>query len=169
METIYWSRFDLWTNQMVMTISIPGINFIAQFEGFSKMPYRDSTGLPTIGYGTIHYEDGTSVTMNDGAISKENALLALTRHITEHISPYLDARFPGISQPQYDALCSFSYNLGTGALDKSSLKSAILFRGTPEVIAEDFDKWDMAGGHVLPGLLTRRQHEAKLFNTGQYI
>lgn len=151
-----------------MTISHAGVAFISQFEGFRASPYRDSTGLPTIGYGTIHYQDGTPVTMSDGPISKDAALGALMNHIAHRVSPYLDSTFPGLSQTQYDALCSFCYNLGTGALDKSSLKHAILTKAPATEITSDFDKWDMAGGQVLPGLLNRRQHEAKLFNTAQY-
>lgn len=151
-----------------MNISINGVNFIAKFEGFRSSPYRDTTGLPTIGYGTIHYQDGTPVKMTDPSISKEVGLLALTRHINEFVTPYLNTTFTTLSQAQFDALCSFCYNLGTGALDKSSLKHAIFNKASQAEITSDFKKWDMAGGVVLAGLETRRQQEANLFITGQY-
>ncbi len=155
---------------MVMTISNAGVQFITQFEGFRSSPYKDFTGIPTIGYGTIHYADGTSVKMTDAPVSKETAIAALKRHIAEHIDEYLNRTFSsGLVQTQYDALVSFCYNLGTGALDKSSLKHAIFNNASDEEITTDFDKWDMAGGHVVAGLLNRRQHEATLFTTGSYV
>jgi lysozyme len=149
-----------------MTISNEGVEFICQFEGFRASPYRDSVGVPTIGYGTTVYEDGSAVRMTDGPISRDRAMACLKYHIEERIAHALEQY--QLTQPQYDALCSFCYNLGAGALDKSSLKHAILNGAGADEITTDFDKWDMAGGHVLPGLLTRRQHEAKLFTTGQY-
>lgn len=149
-----------------MVISDQGVTFITQFEGFRAAPYRDSTGLPTIGYGTIHYQNNIPVRMTDGPITKSDALAALKQHITSHISPYLDT-IQGLNQYQYDGLCSFCYNLGIGALDKSSLKH-VLFSSNKEEITADFEKWDQASGHVLAGLLNRRQHEAKLYTTGQY-
>ena len=149
-----------------MTISQAGVDFICQFEGFRANPYRDSTGLPTIGYGTIHYANGAAVTMSDGPISQADAKAALMNHIANRVDPYLNT-IATLTQVQYDALCSFCYNLGTGALDKSSLRH-VLFSNDPATITADFDKWDMAGGQVLNGLLNRRQHEARLYTTGQY-
>lgn len=150
-----------------MTISNEGVDFIAHFEGLKLFPYKDSVGISTIGFGTTYYPNGTVVTLSDHPISKEEALLYLGDHIEHNVSPYIDKTFPDLTQTQYDSLCSFAYNLGYGALDRSSLKHAILTKDNNS-ITTDFVKWSLAGGKVLPGLVARRNAEAKLFLTGQY-
>lgn len=147
-----------------MKIDQAGLDFIVQFEGLKLTPYLDSIKKPTIGVGTIHYPDGTPVKMTDKPITKEQALFYLQDHITKNVSPYLDKTFTNLTQNQYNALCSFVYNLGSGALDKSSLKKLILSNGTKDQIKAAFLKWDIAGGKVIQGLLSRRNKEATLFN-----
>lgn len=154
-----------------MTISDKGVAFIAQFEGFSTKPYVDpgTGGEPiTIGYGTTLYSNGTKVTLNDAPISKERALTEISAHISSKVSTYLNTTFPGIQQYQFDSLCSFAYNVGTGGLDSSSLKESVLNHASADEITINFGKWNKGGGRVLPGLIKRRIAEAKLYNTGQY-
>lgn len=150
-----------------MTVSDKGLMFIAEFEGFVGHPYLDAVGVPTIGFGSTLYENGTAVTMKDAPITKERAMLCMRHHIENRIDGYL-AKFT-LNQAQYDSLVSFCYNLGTGALDQSSLKKSILAKAPSAEIEANFEKWCKAGGKVLPGLLARRKREAKLFNTGIYI
>jgi len=151
-----------------MTISDQGVQFIAQFEGFRSKPYLDCVKVPTIGYGTTHYDNGVAVTINDTPITQEQALTYLKHYIDNKVSDYLNSEFPNLSQNQFDSLCSFCYNLGAHALATSSLKVDIHHNAAPATIKNDFLKWSNAGGHVVQGLLTRRGHEADLFNTGQY-
>lgn len=71
--------------------------------------------------------------------------------------PLLDA--------QFDALVSFTFNLGTGALQRSTLRRKVN-SGDEEAAAKEFLKWKFAGGRVLKGLLHRRRAEAKLYYSG---
>jgi lysozyme len=69
-----------------------------------------------------------------------------------------------INQNQFDALCSFSYNLGLAALASSSLLR-LLNAGDFIRASKEFDAWVHAGGHLLQGLVKRRNEEQALFNT----
>ncbi len=151
-----------------MEISLSGANFIAQFEGFSAKPYTDAVGVWTIGYGTTMYPDGRKVASGDAPVSKEQGLNYLLHHVNALVSPYINKTFPSLSQPQFDSLCSFAYNLGAGALERSSLRISILKKIGCEEITENFARWNKAGGKVLAGLTRRREAEAKLFCTEQY-
>jgi len=155
-----------------MTLSELGAKFIAFFEGFSAKPYVDpaSGGEPiTIGYGTTVYASGKKVTMADAPITKVQALAELMDHVNKHVSGYLNKTFPNLSQHQFDALASFAYNLGVGNLKTSSLQRDILAKASPVVIANDFAKWNKAGGKVMNGLTKRRAAESNLYNTATYI
>lgn len=68
-------------------------------------------------------------------------------------------------QGMFDALVSFSFNVGLGNLQRSTLRMKIN-RGEYESAAEEFLKWTKAGGRILPGLVKRRQDEKSLFIRG---
>lgn len=67
-----------------------------------------------------------------------------------------------ISQNQFDALVSFAYNLGLGALGKSTLLK-LVNRRKFTMAASEFLRWNKCHGHVLNGLTARREAERKLF------
>ena len=67
-----------------------------------------------------------------------------------------------LTQGQFDALVSFSFNLGLGTLQRSTLRQKVI-RGEMEEAAEEFLKYTLAGGKVLKGLVTRRNDERALF------
>lgn len=150
-----------------MNISPEGVAFICRFEGYSATPYKDSVGIPTIGYGTIRYPNSTKVSMKDAPVDLDTARTYIADHIARFVEPSVNT-INDLTQTQYDALCSFTYNLGSGALDKSSLRTDILAKESCTQITVDFLKWIKGGGVVLPGLVKRRQAEAKLYCTGQY-
>src|ERR1035441_2958770 len=104
-----------------MNISENGVSLIKQFEGFRSDAYLDSTGIPTIGYGTILYPDGTRVTMNDSPITEEQATQYLANNIDQKTSSINNMLTVTVNQNQFDALCSFAYNLGCGSLHGSTL------------------------------------------------
>lgn len=154
-----------------MTLSNSGAALIAEFEGFSAKPYKDpaSGGEPiTIGYGSTYYPSGKKVTMQDQPVTKEQALSYLKDHVDHKISGWLTANVPGISQAQFDALCSFIYNLGLGNFQQSSLLRDIKAGKDCTTITADFMKWNRASGKVMDGLTKRRQKEALLYCTGSY-
>lgn len=67
-----------------------------------------------------------------------------------------------LTQGQFDALVDFTYNLGAGALQGSTLRK-LVNAGDMDGAAGEFGKWVHAGGAVLPGLVTRRAEDAELF------
>jgi lysozyme len=146
------------------TISNSGLAMIAKHEGFVAKPYLDVVSVPTIGYGTTFYPNGTRVTMLDKPVTKEQALSYL-KYFVERVA--IPAITKGVvvplTQNQVDALCSFIYNLGAGAFSKSTLLRKINAKRPVAEIQAEFLKWNKAGGKALAGLTKRRQEEAKLF------
>ena len=145
-----------------MKTSQKGINLILQFEGFSGKPYLDSAGIPTIGYGNTYYPGGKKVTMRDPAITKEkaNEIFAAVLPKYENI---VNAKVKvAITQNQFDALVSHTYN--TGGSD--TLFSLVNKKASDAAIRDWFTtRYITAGGKVLNGLIRRRKAEADLFFT----
>ena len=145
-----------------MKIDEAGLDLIKHFEGFSSKPYLDIALVPTIGYGTTHY-DGRAVSLDDPEISESTAEYLLRTQVDETypkaVNHYVRVK---INQKQFDALVSFAYNLGTGALRKSSLLR-YLNEGHYRRSSEEFHKWSHANGKVSNGLLARREQEKELF------
>ena len=143
-----------------------GLALIRRWEGFRAAPYLDAAGVPTIGYGTIRYEDGTPVTLADPPIGRERAEALLRDHVVRRTCPsVLRLIAVPLRDAQFDALVSFTYNLGGGALQASTLRRKVN-RGEDEAAAAEFPRWCWAGGRRLPGLLRRREAEAALYRSG---
>jgi len=145
-----------------MELSDNGIKLIKQFEGFSAKPYLDQALVPTIGYGTTHYHH-RSVRMSDKAITKSEATYLLRSQVDvtygKAVNHYVQVP---ITQNQFDALVSFTYNEGTNALRTSTLLKK-LNNGKILKADKEFAKWNIADGKVNKGLIARRKKEAKLF------
>jgi lysozyme len=142
---------------------------IKSCEGFEPAPYLDSVKVPTIGYGTTYYRDGTRVTMSDSSISEQEALDLLSYKLETEFFPGILKTFHGsdvINSNQYAALLSFEYNEGVGGLAGSTLAKKLNV-GDVQGAADEFPKWDVAEGHVLQGLLNRRLKERTLFLTAE--
>lgn len=71
--------------------------------------------------------------------------------------------FPTLTQNQFDALVSFTFNLGEGSLKSSTLLKKVNANPSDTTISSEFLKWNKAGGKVIDGLTKRRQAEAKLY------
>lgn len=138
------------------------LKLIKQFEGCRLRAYLDAVGIPTIGYGNTRYTDGAKVNMGD-VISMEKADAML--HITLQDFAYWINQFvqTELTQHQFDALCSFAYNVGVGAFRKSTLLKKINVDPNDPSIEAEFLKWNRAGGKVLPGLTKRRQAESDYY------
>ena len=125
-------------------------------EGLRLEAYEDAAGVPTIGYG--HTKD---VRMGD-RISEYWAKELLRDDIDEaeqQVKELGVARTEG----QLDALTSFVFNLGIGRLKESTLLRVIREGGSKQQIRKEFKRWVYGGGKQLPGLVTRREWEAKRF------
>ena len=138
------------------------IDLIKHFEGFRSTPYQCSAKVWTIGYGSTYTSDGARVTQDTPLIDKAKAeqwlmitlqkyALAVHKLITVPLNPF-----------QHGALVSFTYNVGTGNLQASTLR-AKLNRGDYKGAAGEFPKWRRAAGQILPGLVKRRAAEKELF------
>lgn len=138
-----------------------GYKLIKTFEGKRLKAYKDSAGVWTIGYGTTYYPDGAKVKEGDH-ITEERAEFLLKWQVLAK-SGEVDALVKNVNQNQFDALVSFAYNLGSGALKKSTLLKKLLIDPNDPSIELEFMKWNKAGGAVLPGLSKRRQTEADLY------
>lgn len=141
-----------------MNISEYGINLIKQFEGCKHKAYRDQVGVLTIGYGHTGPEvvDGLIWTQEEC----DNQLAKDLNEFSHDVAILVGTAI--LTQGQFDALCSFAYNLGANALKRSTLLAKTL-NGDIDGAAEQFAKWDLAGGKVDLGLSQRRQAEKELF------
>lgn len=144
-----------------MKASQRGIDLIKVFEKFEPLPYHDAVGILTIGYG--HVIQPGEVFPVDG-LTEQGAsdLLRADLERREHRMNQL-VTVP-LSQEQWDALCSWTFNLGVGSLEKSTMLARIN-EGRFEEAATEMRKWVHAGiaGKVLPGLVARREKEAEVF------
>ncbi len=148
------------------------IELIKQFEGFRADAYPDPIthwALPTIGYGTTIYPDGTHVQQGD-TITEERACECLADHLDKTCTPAL-SKIPTWGQMntnQQSALYSFAYNLGSGFYQGANFTSITNVCDSPDQwadadwVAEQFGKYT---NHGLAGLVRRRQAEATLFCT----
>lgn len=125
-------------------------------EGLSLEAYEDCAGVPTIGYG--HTKD---VKMGD-RISKYWAKELLKDDVRE-VEQQVQELGVAQTQGQFDALVSFTFNLGIGRLKSSTLLKVIREGGSKNAIKKEFKRWVYAGGKRLRGLERRREWEAKRF------
>ena len=131
------------------------LNKIKEFEGLRKEAYLDVAGVPTIGYGRTY-----GVKMGD-VISEYWADMYLKADLYD-LEKQVDT-LGNWNQPQFDALVSFAYNLGFYKLKTSTLMKTIKEGGSMHAIKKEFKRWVYAGGKVQPGLVKRREWEAKRF------
>jgi len=145
-----------------MNISQAGIDLIKKFEGYRTKPYKDVAGLWTIGYGHL-IGNGKTLPDQYNREFTEGEIDELLRQDLAKFERGVTLQFPMLlRQCEFDSLCSFSFNLGLGTLEKSSLKKDILV-GNKEEAAKDFLKYIYAGGKPVEGLKKRRLAEQKLF------
>lgn len=146
-----------------MEISEKGLSLIKKYEGFRSKVYRDVAGVLTIGYGTTFYPDGRRVKFGDPDITEEQATEILKQNL-HFFERFVDSSTrDDITQGMFDALVSFTYNLGVGSLRKSLLLRKVNSDPKNSTIRKEFMKWSYAGGQQLPGLVKRRTDEADLY------
>lgn len=143
-----------------MKTSQAGIDLIKSFEGYSATPYEDVVDKLTIGYGHL-IKPGEIFT----AIGPEQAEMILASDLGEAEKAVSDLVKEPLSQNEFDALVSFTFNLGRNALKNSTLLR-LLKSGQVEAAADQILRWDHAGGKVVAGLTRRRQAERSLFLHG---
>ena len=146
-----------------MKISQNGINLIKKFEGVRSRPYRCPAGLWTVGVGHL-IGDGKQLPDSYNRSFTESEIDAILRQDLARFERGVAMQFPmsyRFTQGMFDALVSFSFNLGLGALQRSTVRSALL-RYDKVKAGESLLKYCKAGGKILKGLQLRRQAEYKL-------
>lgn len=145
-----------------MKVSQKGIDLIKSFEGCRLKSYQDSVGIWTIGYGCIVYPTGIKVKEGEKC-TQEEAEFYLKYEIALKSGPVSSMVTVPLTQSQFDALVSFAYNCGVGALRKSTLLKKVNANPNDPSIELEFMKWIKAGGKELNGLKKRRQAESDLY------
>lgn len=139
-----------------MTTSKTGLALIAAHEGLKLKAYLCPAGVPTIGYGHTK-----GVRMGD-TITPDQADKFL-REDSADAEKAVNAQGLKINQNQYDALVSFTFNVGVGNFGKSTLLKKVKANADDPAIRNEFARWNKGGGKVLPGLTRRRKEEADLY------
>ena len=140
-----------------MKLNEAGLALLKEFEGCKLKAYRDIVGILTIGYGHTGKDvnDGQVLTQEEADALLVKDLEKLQNNIRPHIKVLL-------TDNQFSALVVFSYNVGYIAFSGSTLLSKLNnndFNGA----AEQFVRWNRAGGKAVPGLTRRREAEKNLF------
>ncbi|EKM8117695.1 lysozyme [Enterobacter asburiae] len=145
----------------MMQTSEKGIALIKQFEGCKLTAYQDSVGVWTIGYGWTQPVDGKPIRAGM-TIKQETAERLLKTGLVSYENDVSRLVKVNLTQGQFDALVSFTYNLGVRSLSTSTLLRK-LNAGDYAGAADEFLRWNKAGGKVLNGLTRRREAERALF------
>jgi lysozyme len=149
-----------------MRLSKRGAQLIAEFEGLRPKLYNDPAGHCTIGIGHLVHRgrcNGNEPAEFKKGISRQRAYQLLQKDARRMEAAVNGLRVP-LNQNQFDALVSFTYNLGPGwTVEKTGIRDALKARRYKDVPRE-MKKWVNAGGRPLPGLVRRRNAEAKLFS-----
>jgi lysozyme len=156
-----------------MNVSPKAIEMIKHHEGVRFKPYQCPAKLWTIGVGHVLYPDQVKILLPErGAypLRPEDSRTFTKEEVDGILRTDLDRFERGVerfcpvalTQGMFDGLVSFSFNVGLGTLQRSTLRQKVL-RGDKEGAAEELLKYCMAGGKVLKGLQNRRIDERALF------
>lgn len=145
------------------------VNLIKRYEGLHKVvgdmvyAYHDAIGLPTIGYGhLLSRVKGEDLSKYD-PITLQEASELLCRDLDKFAIGVQRLVAVSITEGQFGALVSFAFNVGLGNLQASTLLRKLNRGDSLDDVANEFLKWDKAGGRKLLGLTRRRQAERRMF------
>jgi lysozyme len=139
-------------------LSQTGLDLIKEFEGLRLKAYSDIGVVPTIGYGTT----GPDIKLGM-EITKAEAEDLLRADVAAFEVGVSDLVKVAINQNEFDALVSFSYNVGLGALQSSTLLRLLNDGSDRMVVASEFLRWNKVGNKTIEGLTRRRKAERDLF------
>ena len=145
-----------------MKVNKQGIQLVKSFEGCFLNAYLCPAKVWTIGYGNTKYQNGTAVKQGD-KITQEQAEALLSDILAEFSKDVSKLIKVELNDNQFSALVSFAFNLGVGALSKSTLLKKVNANPNDKTIESEFMKWVSAGGKKLNGLVRRRTAESKLY------
>lgn len=148
-------------------INAVGIDQIKQWEGLRTTAYCDVAGVWTIGYGHTAAA-GAPVPVEGMTITQQEAEALLRRDLEQYEEAVDQAVSVALTDNQFAALVSFTYNIGIDAFLKSSLLGK-LNQGQYEAVPGELMKWVRAGGKRVTGLANRRAAEAGLWVKGDFV
>ena len=146
--------------QTLPQISSVGLNLIKQFEGFKATGYQCPGGFNTIGYGHV-IKVGEKFPQ---PLSEAEAEILLLQDVAVAAKAVYRLINVPLTQGQFDALVSFTFNCGAGALQRSTLRACVNRQEHMQVPAELL-KWSRVKGALSNGLMRRRMAEALLYVT----
>jgi lysozyme len=147
----------------ITEISNSCIALVKSFEGFFSKPYLCPAKVPTIGYGTILYPNGKKVTLQDKPCTESEAIDWMRYELNQKAKEVDAMTTDAVNQHQFDALVSFAYNCGSGALKGSTLLKRVNTNPADKTITDAFLMWVKADGKTMKGLVRRRKAEADLY------
>jgi GH24 family phage-related lysozyme (muramidase) len=145
-----------------MKVSDKALGLIKKHEGCRLEPYRDPIGLYTIGYGHLIGDGKTLPVEWFRKFTQEEVDELLKKDLQRFERGVLRLCPNNLTQPRFDALVSFAFNVGLGNLQASTLRQKHN-RNDVFGAAQEFVKWNKAGGKILRGLTLRRQAESSLY------
>ncbi len=137
---------------------------LTELEGKRSTMYRDSAGLPTIGVGHLILASEPHLMVARLTDSQIRTLLAAD--VVRFENAVTNCVDVPLEQSQFDALVILAFNIGTTGFCNSTVVARINAKDTKERISEAWGRWKMAGGQVIPGLITRRNKEIDLYFKG---
>ncbi len=146
---------------MSKSISKTGVDLISSFEGIRLDAYDDGVGVWTIGIGTTIYPNGVKVKKGDKC-TLEQAKSYFAHDLKSFEKTINDSVKVPLSQNQFDALVSLTYNIGQTAFSNSTLLKKLNAKDY-QGAADQFLRWNKGGGKVMKGLVRRREAERALF------
>jgi|TARA_R100000084_G_scaffold62983_2_gene27216 lysozyme len=148
-------------NMQNMEISQEGLSLIKKFEGCKLESYQCAAGVWTIGYGST---SGISEGME---ISQQRAEALLLEDVAVFEEAVNKAVEVPLEQYEFDALVSWTFNLGPANLNSSTMLKVLNENKKNEVPAQ-MRRWNKANGETLQGLIRRREAESLLFQNEQW-
>ena len=143
-----------------LKISATGIDLICRFEGFKAQKYFCAAGKPTIGYGHVILSNEHHLNAAKLTVTQAKAIMA--KDLGKFEQAVVKAIKVPVSQHQFDAMVSLAFNIGAAAFADSTLVKK-LNKQDYQGAADEFLRWNKAGGKVLDGLTHRRIVERQLF------
>ena len=147
-----------------MHINELGIEIVKSFEGISLKPYLCPGSVWTVGHGATRSSTGRPIDPDMEPITEDEAEALLLRDLESSEGWVFRLIKTAFTENQFSALTSFTFNVGAGALQRSTLRMK-LNRGEYQGVADEFPKWKFANKRILAGLIRRRAAERSLFLT----
>lgn len=150
-------------------ISKEGIVELANYECLTLKPYLDSGGVKTVGIGSTSSDIKDLAKWDwDKELTIQEAIDLYVKGLQKYDKAVSDTLKVPVTQNEYDALVSITYNIGIGGMQKSTFMKLVNARANKHDIVNAMARWNKDNGKVVKGLVNRRAKEADLFLNSDY-